>query len=190
MRRNPQSFYWDWCAHRRLISWIPPYTPASTPIDSWSIAQAALASYPVTLRTHFSMSCRQVSPTPTGLTPGCLSSVISRPLTIAQKAAQRGHPFPSHSAKSSTVSCNFLLAASNRRSQCWRITKSVPAGPAPPDSFLATGTSSSGRSGYVSRLAADGERVFGCLVHSTSITLSWFWYIAPLAVAIPPSPAP
>ena len=44
--------------------------------------EAVLASCPVTRSTHFSIRCHQVSPTLTGLTPGCLSSAISQTLII------------------------------------------------------------------------------------------------------------
>ena len=75
-----------------------------------------------------------------------------------------------------------MLATLNIRSQCYRLTKLVPPGPAPPErrpatsitvsSVMSTGTISGGQSRYVSRLAADGKLASGCLVHSTPITFS------------------
>ena len=87
----------------------------------------------------------------------------------------------SHSMKSATISRSSPLAAPKRSNLCWRLTESVPPGPAPPESHsatavtvllvISTGTISGGRSRYKSRLATVGERAFGCLVRSTSITL-------------------
>ena len=52
---------------------------ASTPLVRFSIPQTSLASFPITLRTHFYMMLHQVSPSPTGLTPVCFPSAIRRP---------------------------------------------------------------------------------------------------------------
>ena len=80
-------------------------------------------------------------------------------------------------------------SATVSRSLPWNLVASVeywmslsPPGPAPPESCLSTSVtvslviltrkSSGGQSGYESRLAAVGGRASGCLVCSTSITLS------------------
>ena len=77
MKSNTQSSSWECCNHRRCIAWTPPTPPsipAYTPPARCFVLQAALASCPITLRTHFDMSRCQVYPNPIGLTPGFLSS--------------------------------------------------------------------------------------------------------------------
>ena len=60
-----------------------PFIPASTPPMSCVVLQAAFASNLATRSRNFVINLRQVSLTPTGLIPGCLSIAISRPLISA-----------------------------------------------------------------------------------------------------------
>ena len=63
---------------------MAPSIPTSSPPTSGVVSQAALAYGPATLMRHFTIILVQVSPTPTGLIPGCLSSAISRALMSDQ----------------------------------------------------------------------------------------------------------
>ena len=99
MRRKPQSSSFLCSSQKTRIAWMAPSIPASSPPASCVVPQAALASGPATLKRHFAIICLHVSPTPTGLIHGCLSSAISRPLMSARLAAQGGCPFQSHSTK-------------------------------------------------------------------------------------------
>ena len=76
---DPQSSSWVCCCHRSRTTWIPPSIPTSKPPHRCFIPQASLASAPVTTNTRFAIIRRQVSPTPTSLTPGHLSRTIRRP---------------------------------------------------------------------------------------------------------------
>ena len=97
---------------------MSPSIPASTPPASYMVLQADFASIPVTHSRHFAISLCQVSPTPTGLIPDCLSSAISRPLMSVLEAAHGGRPFTIHLVKSSTINRSSLLDALNCRSHC------------------------------------------------------------------------
>ena len=121
----------------------------------------------------------------------------TRQLTIG---GPRGCLFVSHSAKSTAVRHNSLIAAPNIRSQCCRLTEFASPGPAPPEvrpatsvivsSMISTGESSRGWSGYVSRMAADRGRASWCLVRSTSMILSQVSTHISSGCSTPLSPAP
>ena len=71
MRRNPLSSFWECCSHRWRKAYIPPryllplLTPSARP------PQASLASYPITLRTHFSIRRCQFYTTLAGICKVC-----------------------------------------------------------------------------------------------------------------------
>ena len=65
-------------------TWMAPSIPASRPPASCVVPQAALASVPATFNRHFAIMRHNVSPTPIGLIPDCLSSAISRTLMSAR----------------------------------------------------------------------------------------------------------
>ena len=62
----------------------PPLNDYFHPSRQLLCPACGLIFLPATYKMHSAMSRRQVSPTPTGLTPGCLSSVISLMLINAR----------------------------------------------------------------------------------------------------------
>ena len=61
MRRNPQSYYCDFCCQSSRITCIPHSVPTSIPPHSWCVPQASLASGPTTVRTKTSKQRFRVS---------------------------------------------------------------------------------------------------------------------------------
>ena len=77
-RNNPQSSVVDFPSCIAWTLWTAPWIPALSPARSWSYWHSIIASGAVTSSTILAKIRLQVSLTPTGRTPGCLSSAIRR----------------------------------------------------------------------------------------------------------------
>ena len=129
-----------------------------------------VASGVVTLSTILAKRRCHVSPTPTGCTPGYLSSAIRRPDIDARYAAQGRLPLARKSTKLSTLVLSLVLYLPNFRSNTCSASESVPPGPELPRKFCATDYTASsvmstgmkiGVSSYVSNIAQEGIVLLG-----------------------------
>ena len=172
MRRNPKSSSCEFCCQISRIMWILSSIHTSSPIQSWYVSQASLASSLSTAKINFTKQRRQVSPISSEWVPGCFSILIILPTISAQNASHGGRLLPRHFVNESKIFQRSAQDSPKQSRKWYNLTASVLPGTAPPESqrptstmvssVISRGTSSGSGTGYLSRHATDYSLDYGC----------------------------